>query len=634
MSAFLSFILPWMERAGNDVFQGDSTMNSLQNSFSGINIRAILCHPHFSNALLAFYTPHKGHFFRFPGSFSYTKYNDLVMQLGISKNFKKKKESALTMRKQMKIAAVVSAAALLALGASITSFAASRGTWRYEDGEWYCYDSNGDVYENTFCLSNGREFYVGDDGAMVRSSWVEDDGDLYFVNSAGEKITNDWRLTAPYDDDSAEEQWFYFQANGRRAEDKKLTIRGKTYFFDADGQMLTGWVEENDGTYEEAGSDITNDTKSHFSYCDETGARLERTWVEDYAPDVDPEDVSSDDEVHYYYLNSSGHPVTRKQTNINGQSYIFGENGRMLTGWVATTDGDAFEVIQGTDEDEDAYTPLSEIVDGNEDAEVYYCTEDDGHIKKNKWIKLWNTEDAYGQDEDEDKYWFYLARNGKVYIPESDSNAISTTKYKFTEGKLKTDGSVKVVQHRINGKEYFFNPNGEMVKGFIEIAEDTGDLKAGMYYLGGSDDGVMKTGSVNISDDMGDSYRFYFGTKASEGGNGVGYTGNKSNKLYYNGMLIQAEDYRYEIVEVNGVYFIVNQSGSIQDSATSYREDGDILIRTRVDEEEDPEGSVNTPFNDGDEDAKLEGSFDSLDDLLEYDSNVYAGNANGIVFEN
>ena len=99
-------------------------------------------------------------------------------------------------------------------------------------------------------------------------------------------------------------------------------------------------------------------------------------------------------------------------------------------------------------------------------------------------------------------------------------------------------------------------------------------------------------------------------------------------------MLIQAEDYRYEIVEVNGVYFIVNQSGSIQDSATSYREDGDILIRTRVDEEEDPEGSVNTPFNDGDEDAKLEGSFDSLDDLLEYDSNVYAGNANGIVFEN
>ena len=60
------------------------------------------------------------------------------------------------MRKQMKIAAVVSAAALLALGASITSFAAQRGTWKYEDGEWYCYDKDGYVYENTFCLSMAK----------------------------------------------------------------------------------------------------------------------------------------------------------------------------------------------------------------------------------------------------------------------------------------------------------------------------------------------------------------------------------------------------------------------------------------------------------------------------------------------
>ena len=50
------------------------------------------------------------------------------------------------MRKQTKIAAVVSAAALLALGASMTSFAASKGTWMMVDGEWYCYDKNGDAY--------------------------------------------------------------------------------------------------------------------------------------------------------------------------------------------------------------------------------------------------------------------------------------------------------------------------------------------------------------------------------------------------------------------------------------------------------------------------------------------------------
>ena len=56
---------------------------------------------------------------------------------------------------------------------------------------------NGDVYENTFCSSNGKEYYVGDDGMLVRSSWVEYDGDYYFVNSSGAKIVNDWRLTTP-----------------------------------------------------------------------------------------------------------------------------------------------------------------------------------------------------------------------------------------------------------------------------------------------------------------------------------------------------------------------------------------------------------------------------------------------------
>ena len=39
------------------------------------------------------------------------------------------------MRKQTKIVAAVSASALLALGASLTSFAASKGTWKMVDGE-------------------------------------------------------------------------------------------------------------------------------------------------------------------------------------------------------------------------------------------------------------------------------------------------------------------------------------------------------------------------------------------------------------------------------------------------------------------------------------------------------------------
>ena len=46
------------------------------------------------------------------------------------------------MRKQTKLVAVLSTAALLAIGASMTSFAAQG--WAEEDGTWVYYDKNGD----------------------------------------------------------------------------------------------------------------------------------------------------------------------------------------------------------------------------------------------------------------------------------------------------------------------------------------------------------------------------------------------------------------------------------------------------------------------------------------------------------
>ena len=50
------------------------------------------------------------------------------------------------MRKQTKVVAVASAAALLAIGASMTSFAATG--WVEEDGQWYFYDKDGNRVED------------------------------------------------------------------------------------------------------------------------------------------------------------------------------------------------------------------------------------------------------------------------------------------------------------------------------------------------------------------------------------------------------------------------------------------------------------------------------------------------------
>ena len=75
-------------------------------------------------------------------NFRFKKYNDILVQLRISnKEFqKRKKESAFIMRKQTKLVAVLSASALLALGASMTSYAAG---WTEENGTWVYYDNDG-----------------------------------------------------------------------------------------------------------------------------------------------------------------------------------------------------------------------------------------------------------------------------------------------------------------------------------------------------------------------------------------------------------------------------------------------------------------------------------------------------------
>ena len=78
------------------------------------------------------------------------------MQLGISKSVsKKQKESALIMRKQTKLVAVLSAAALLAMGASMTSFAAG---WEKDDaGVWHYYDSDDEMVTDEWKKDVGGE---------------------------------------------------------------------------------------------------------------------------------------------------------------------------------------------------------------------------------------------------------------------------------------------------------------------------------------------------------------------------------------------------------------------------------------------------------------------------------------------
>ena len=209
----------------------------------------------------------------------------------------------------------------------------------------------------------------------------------------------------------------------------------------------------------------------------------------------------------------------------------------------------------------------------------YYCSgADDGHVKKDRWIKTWRPADTYEEDEDVSQYWYWIESDGKIYVPStSDAEKVAAEKWQLEDGELVIKANYEsVTKKKINSKDYFFNENGEMLSEFLYVLEDSKDLKEGLYYFGGSDDGSMKTGAETIKDDNLDSFKFYFETKGEN--KGVGITGNKSNKLYYMGHLVAAQDYRYQPVEIDGYTFIVNSNGTIQHSTVEYKEDGDVLI--------------------------------------------------------
>ncbi len=163
------------------------------------------------------------------------------------------------MRKQTKVVAVASAAALLAIGGAMTSFAAQG--WVEEDGTWYYYDKDGNRVENEWKKSGDNWFWLNGDegGAMATDMLVEDDDDTYYVDANGVMVTNTWVKVVNEDqdddDDPAEYRYYYMQNSGKayKAGDsgktKFKTIDGKKYAFDEDGKMLYGWVNEDDSTW-------------------------------------------------------------------------------------------------------------------------------------------------------------------------------------------------------------------------------------------------------------------------------------------------------------------------------------------------------------------------------------------------
>ena len=440
------------------------------------------------------------------------------------------------MRKQTKLVAVLSAAALLAMGASMTSFAAG---WQKDDaGVWHYYDSDDEMVTGEWKKDGGKWFYLDEDGDMAVDQWIDDE---YYVGDDGAMLTNAWKYTMSDDDqddpDEDGENWYYFNNKGKKVADETKKINGKTYLFDSDGKMEYGWQYEGGNMYYYGDEMDGARTESQWLWLSKSGSLdSDETDHQDIFPGCNDNNEEMCDDEGWYWFQSSGKMYNgAAKKKINGKFYMFNEHGQMLYEWINNTNTVKYGSNAELDGEHKKQATASNM--------LYYNAVEEGW-RGDGWYEMDGSEDM-GTDSDTD---WYLIDDGEItYAKASDFAGVTDN-----DGKKIYVMRKKV---KVSGNKYFaFNEKGQMQDGLQFVKND-----GGFFYF--DENGYMKTGKVASVECDDDDYTFFFTTK--NGKNGIGYTGEKDGYLYYNGKRLEADDdYRFFYVE--GKVYLVNNKGKVQ----------------------------------------------------------------------
>ena len=479
------------------------------------------------------------------------------------------------MRKQTKVVAVASAAALLAIGASMTSFAATG--WVEEDGTWYFYDNDGNRVENAWKKSGDNWYWLDaeEGGAMAMEKIIEDDDDIYYVDANGVMVRNTWVKVVnedqDEDEDPAEYHYYYMQSSGKayKASDNSnirfRTIDGKRYAFDDDGKMLYGWVNEQG---ERQSDDDGWESAVYYLGNWDDGA-MKTGWQKVYVYDGDEDD----DMEHWFHFKSNGKKRssdaadTVKEEKINGYRYGFDNRGVMVSQWTLATNAEASKSSSSS------WKYYNSVDDGKRVTKGWFrvvapSEDNDNVFKTNYGTDTFASSDA----DDENERWYYADGDGNLYV--GQIKKIKGKYYGFRpEGEAggnkaaamlsglvlmevdPSDGTIKwVFDDGVDSDELDdlidWDTNSEIVRKVLDNYDELEDVS--LYYFGDEEtDGAMKTGTTTVTVD-GDSYNFLFNKTGGAESKGKGLTGVDDNKYIYKfGCRIKAgSDDKYQVVAV------------------------------------------------------------------------------------
>lgn len=429
------------------------------------------------------------------------------------------------MKKQTKLVATLSTAALLALGFSAVSMAAG---WDNSTGAWRYLNNDGTEVVDEWKSANGNWFYLDSDGVMATDKLIEDESGsktkYYYVDQYGAMVKNTWKAVAMDDDDNtdldAEYWWYYFGNDGKAytidddkaiTKSKVKTINGLKYAFDAEGHMLYGWTLADAGNHSQNDDNkqLWKDAKYYFNGWNDGHAQT--GWAQ-----INVEKEDGDTEDYWFYFNGDGEKQFGKRKKINGVYYVFANDGHMVDEWAIETVNASGNKVWGNEFSSTSNAASISYVNG------------DGAQRKNTWIWAIPAEDWIPGDYEDDEYsWFYAGKDGKL-----------------------TTDTVK----KINGKKYAFDSKGRMQTGFVTVNGDSVgaqyghdkytreewiekvDELTGLKYFSSDEekDGAMKTGYQNI-ELADDTYQFYF----QKNGEALTQYDNKLKKYTINGLILK-----------------------------------------------------------------------------------------------
>lgn len=427
------------------------------------------------------------------------------------------------MKKQIQFLAVLSTAAVMTAvtpgffslipGSSQIAFAASKAGWTEADGELRYLDSDGYPLTDTWKKKDNDWYYLNEDGFIARSMMVDE----YYVGEDGKRIYNQWvsEDNDDWDDDEADSTWYYFGSDGKYIASKWQVINGKSYYFNEDGHMQTGMLELDGFTYYLGG---------------EGDGVMKTGWVE-----LENEDDDLDQDTVWHYFDNKGRMVINQIDRKIGNDYYTFENGILQTGWYKLP-AEPIENAENTEENAGSSNASQTPAIAS-----YQYYEEDGK-RADGWYEI---EGAPDISEEGELFTFYFKKGRPYYA----STGIQT----FT----------------VDSKRYAFNTRGERETGLQVVTTESGTTAN--YYFG--EDGVMRTGKQTIYDeDLDENQTWFFLT---EGGNkGQGFHGVRDNNVYNQGLRLDADrDLRYAPVELDGVRYLVNPSGTIQKASSSSKSD-------------------------------------------------------------